>query len=104
MVFRAVLVLIERLLGPKRTIGPTLSQFRRSLGDTKGQTVCLMTSPELQVSVSLPRVVDRVPICDLGQKRSWILCQWVKCEAVECEDDQLLFTCQELSRKTWSLD
>lgn len=42
-------------------------------------SVRLVASPELEMAVSFPCVIHGVPVCDLGEERSWIFRQRMEC-------------------------
>lgn len=51
------------------------------------RTIFLMTSPELEMSVAFPGMIDGVPICDLGQEGPWVLGKRMKGETVHCQNE-----------------
>lgn len=55
-------------------------------GTWKILTVFLMTSVEMQMPITLPRVVCKMDIGKLRQKWSWILGKWVEGESVKCSN------------------
>lgn len=70
---------MEILFGPKRKTGPVeCISMKDPLDGRNLNTVFLMTSPEFKVPVTLPGMVDRVPIRDLGQEWPWIFGQRVE--------------------------
>jgi hypothetical protein len=52
-------------------------------------TIFLMASPEFQMSVSFPSMVDLIPICDLGQEGSRMFGKWMECEAIDNQEREL---------------
>ena len=46
-------------------------------------TISLVKSPEFQMPVTPPRVIQHVGIRELSQERAWILRQWMKEDAVD---------------------
>lgn len=52
-------------------------------------TIFLVASPEFQMPVTFPCIVDGVPISDPGQEWSWILGEWVECETIERQEKKL---------------
>jgi hypothetical protein len=84
MVWRALLLLKERRLGPYRKISPggcqsSFLKFRKG----KGVTVFLVASKEVYVSVSLPCMIDRIEISDFRQEWTWIFREGVERESID---------------------
>ena len=52
-------------------------------------TVFLMASPELEMPVTLPCIVNGVPICELGQEWSRILSERVEGETIQRQENEL---------------
>ena len=48
-----------------------------------------MHAPELELSVTLPGVVELIAICDLGKERTWVLGQRVEPDSVDDNSDAL---------------
>jgi hypothetical protein len=46
-------------------------------------------APELELSVTLPGVVELVAICDLGEERAWVFGQRVEEDSVDDNSDAL---------------
>jgi hypothetical protein len=53
-------------------------------------TVFFMGSPELEMPVAFPCVVDAIPICDLCEEWPRILCQRMKSQAIDGNQESLL--------------
>ncbi len=96
MAFNAVLVLMEILFGPKRTIGPVLRSASSHRMGMMQLTIFLVTSPKLKMSITFPCMVDGVPVRDLCQERAWVFGKRVKGKAVNSENARLRSISQRL--------
>lgn len=52
-------------------------------------TVLTMEPLEIDVSVPIPCVIDRVPVCKLSYRRSWIFMETVETESMNGSAKQL---------------
>ena len=52
-------------------------------------TVLLMTSPHIQVYITLPCMIGSIEIGELCKERAWIFCQRVKSNVVDADEEEL---------------
>ena len=90
---------VQHLLLPVNSLPPLghgdeIFRFLRHL-----LTVLLMELVHVDVTVSFPRMVDVIPVCDLPHQRSGIFSQWVKIDPVDTYGEKLSYYDQRFTRE-----